>query len=114
VNNKIKENFAIFKRSFSNQEITINIPPISVLLHGSNGSGKRTAVMFLADMLGCHFCCRNGWSFVGHGESKTKESIIDFLQNCSKYSPCICLITNFDALERTSLMSITRRGMNYC
>ncbi|KAG8879295.1 peroxisomal assembly protein [Tulasnella sp. 331] len=75
---------------------------ISILLKGARGTGKRTAVQWVAEQLGVHAFEINCYEVVGESPAKTEGTLRARFEQAAACSPCIFLLSHIEALARKS------------
>ncbi|XP_021740626.1 peroxisome biogenesis protein 6-like isoform X2 [Chenopodium quinoa] len=72
---------------------------VSVLLHGLAGSGKKTAVKYVARRLGLHVVEYSCNALMEGSEKKASSLLTQAFSTAHRYSPAILLLQHFDVLR---------------
>ena len=75
------------------------LSPLSFLLSGPSGSGKRTAVKVVADRLGLHLVQSSCLSLLGDSSKATELRIRGLFQSAQQVAPSILYLTDIDVIN---------------
>ncbi|GMH02640.1 hypothetical protein Nepgr_004479 [Nepenthes gracilis] len=72
---------------------------VAILLHGPEGSGKRTVVRYIAGQLGLHVVEYSCHTLMAASEKKASVALAQAFNTARRYSPTIILLRHFDVFR---------------